>query len=99
MRLSTYLIGIPVAVVTAIVAVANRQVVTFTLDPFSLSHPAPDVTVHMPLFVLLLLALALGALLGGTVAHISRIRRDRARTKSANSGLPARAAGSKPPEE
>lgn len=99
MRLSTYLIGIPVAVVTAVVAIANRQLVTFSLDPFSMSDPAAAVSVRMPLFVLILLALAIGALLGGTAAHLSRIKRDRARSKTAgSSGLPARPGGSTPPE-
>ena len=82
-RLSTYLIGIPVVVVTAVVAIANRQIVTFSLDPFSLSHPAEAMSVRMPLFVLLLLVLAVGAVLGGISAHLSRLGRDRARSRAA----------------
>jgi hypothetical protein len=97
-RLSTYLVGVPVAVVAAVVAIANRQIVTFSLDPFSLSHPHESMSVRMPLFVLLLLTLAIGAIVGGLTAGWSRFKRDRARDKT-KSGLPARSGGTTPPEE
>ena len=96
MRLSTYLIGIPAVIVAAVVAIANRQLVTFSLDPFSLSHPHQSVSVRMPLFVLLLLTLGLGALLGMLAASWSHYRRGRAKAKS---GLPARGGGTTPREE
>ena len=97
MRVSTYVIGIPVVAVAAIVAIANRQIVTFSLDPFSLSHPSASASVRMPLFVLLLLTLALGVVLGGLAAHWSRFRRERARNRQ-KSGLPAPSDGSTSPE-
>lgn len=96
MKLSTYFVAIPVVVVTAVVAVANRQLVTFSLDPFSLSHPAEAISVRMPLFVLLLVTLAVGALLGAIVMHFSRLRRARVRNRE-KSGLPATSGGPKPP--
>jgi hypothetical protein len=80
------------------VAIANRQIVTFSLDPFSLSHPHESVSVRLPLFVLLLLTLALGVLLGGLAAHWSRFRRERARAKL-KAALPARSDGPTRPHE
>lgn len=99
MKLSTYLVGIPVIVVTSVVAIANRKLVTFTLDPFSLSHPAPDVTIRLPLFALLLATLAVGAALGGGAAMLSRRSKDRAKARAAreSSGLPSQQCGPKPP--
>ncbi len=76
MKLSTYLVGIPVVVASAVVAVANRQIVTFSLDPFSLSHPAEALSIRLPLFVLLLVTLAAGAILGGVAARLSRSGRE-----------------------
>ena len=104
MKLGTYLVGVPVVVVSAVIAIANRQLVTFSLDPFSLSNPAEAVSVRMPLFVLLLLTLGLGAILGGIATAFSRARRDRAKTKaetgkSGTSRLPLPFRGTKPPEE
>ena len=98
MRLSTYLIGIPVVVITAVIAIANRQLVTFSLDPFSVSNPAEAVSIRLPLFVLLLVTLAVGAVLGGLAAMLSRSARDRAKAKTqAKTGLPAAPDGTKPP--
>lgn len=98
MKLSTYLIGVPVVVLTAVVAIANRQLVTFSLDPFSVSNPAESLSLHLPLFVLLLITLAVGAVLGALAALLSRSARDRARARSqAKTGLPAGQEGTKPP--
>jgi len=100
-RLSTYLIGVPVVVVTAMVAVANRQIVTFSLDPFSLREPSEALSVRMPLFVLLILALAVGVALGGIAGRWSRSRRGKAASGggAGKSGLPLPFRRSKPPGE
>ncbi len=105
MKLSTYLIAVPTVVVAAVVAIANRQSVIFSLNPFWSNQPSASLSVQMPLFMLLLVTLALGALLGGFAAHLSRMGRERARakaakpTKSGLAALPARTGGSKPGEE
>ena len=101
MRFSTYLIGVPVVVVTAVVAVANRQIVTFSLDPSSLGQPSEALSVRMPLFVLLISALVLGAILGGIAGRWSRSRRGKAATDGGvgKAGLPLPFRGSKPPGE
>ncbi len=83
MRLSTYAVTIPVAAVAAIVAVANRQIVQFSLDPFSTAAPA--IAFAMPLFVLLFLAILFGVLLGGFVVAMGRRPR---RSDAGKSGGP-----------
>lgn len=75
MKLSTYLVGIPVALIAAVVAVANRRMTTISLDPFSPSESA--LSLHMPLFVLLFLTLVVGVLLGWMASSISRMRKPR----------------------
>ena len=70
MRLSTYFLLVPVAVIAAALAVANRAMVSFSLDPFSDVHPA--LVIQMPLFLLLFLTLLLGVMIGGMAAMIGR---------------------------
>ena len=72
MRLSSFLLGVPVAVVAAVVAVANRGMVSFSLDPFSRAGTG---TFEAPLFLLLFAALGLGAVLGVGAALLSRAGR------------------------
>ena len=57
------LIVAPISLVVIVFAVANRQPVTLSFDPFSSDAPALAVT--MPLFWLLFAALAIGIVLGG----------------------------------
>ena len=75
MKLSTYVIGVPAAVFAAVVAVANRQSVQFSLDPLSQTDPA--LAFHLPLFVALFAALFAGVLLGGLASALSRMARRR----------------------
>lgn len=93
MRLSTYLIGIPVAVLAGVVAIANREPVTVSLDPFSLRHPDGNLSLHLPLFVALLAVLAIGLVAGwGFGAWSARRRQGRAAPKP-TTGLPAPPSG------
>lgn len=64
MKFISNLILIPIAIVVALFAVANRQAVTLGLWPLPF-----DVTV--PLFITVLAALLVGFLAGGTVAWVS----------------------------
>ena len=75
MKLSTYVIGVPAALAAAAIAVANRQAVTFSLDPFS--QTAPAIAVQVPLFLLLFVALLSGVLLGGFASAVGRAFRRR----------------------
>jgi uncharacterized integral membrane protein len=74
-RVTTVLIVIPVVLLAAIIAVANRQAVTFSLDPFSATFPAISFT--LPLYGLVFLTFLLGVLLGGATATFRRTRRRR----------------------
>jgi uncharacterized integral membrane protein len=62
------LILVPLAVIIIAFAVANRQVVTVSLDPFSANEPAASVT--LPLFALVILLLIIGVLIGGVAAWL-----------------------------
>jgi len=64
---------IPAVFVAAIIAVANRQLVTFSLDPLSAAYPA--IAVNMPLYAVVYAAILFGVLLGWMVAMFSRGRR------------------------
>ncbi|HEY1632807.1 MAG TPA: hypothetical protein VGF56_15930 [Rhizomicrobium sp.] len=70
MRLSTYAIAIPAVLVAAVVAVANRQDVFLSLDPFSYETPA--VAFRLPLFAVIFIAIGLGILLGWAASAVTR---------------------------
>lgn len=53
---------VPLAIILVALAVANRGLTAFTLDPFNPGNPA--LTWQMPLFVLLFAAIALGMIVG-----------------------------------
>jgi len=71
-RIVTILIVVPLAVVIIAFAVANRQSVTVSFDPFSATSPAYAGT--LPLFVLIFVLLILGVLVGGVAAWIGQTR-------------------------
>jgi uncharacterized integral membrane protein len=60
------LILIPLAIVIIAFAVANRQIVTVSLDPFNSTAPAVSLT--LPLFALIIVLLILGVIVGGVAA-------------------------------
>ena len=62
------LILIPLAVVIVALAIANRHAVTLSLDPLLADKPALAVT--LPLFVILLLTLLLGVIVGGVASWL-----------------------------
>jgi uncharacterized integral membrane protein len=69
-KIVTTVIIVPIAVVIVAFAVANRQAVTVSFDPFSAAHPAYAVT--MPLFVLLFVVVILGVIVGGIAAWLNQ---------------------------
>lgn len=71
-RLVVVLVLVPVAVVLIALAVANRDDVALTFDPFSPGNPA--LTLVMPLFVWLFAAFALGMISGSIVTWIKQGR-------------------------
>ena len=58
----------PLAVVIVAFAVANRQIVTVSFDPFGAEHPAASLT--LPLFALIIVLLIVGVVIGGIAAWL-----------------------------
>lgn len=75
-KIVSAVILVPLAAVIIIFAVANRQSVMVSFDPFSTTSPAYAVT--LPLFVLIVVLIILGVLIGGTVAWVGQARWRRA---------------------
>jgi uncharacterized integral membrane protein len=71
---------IPLGIVLVLFAVANREVVTLTFDPFDRAQPA--FALRMPLFLLSFVLVGIGVLIGGFVTWV-RQRRWRARAREA----------------
>jgi uncharacterized integral membrane protein len=67
-KLVTALILVPLAVVLAAFAVANRQTVVISFDPFDQAHPAFALSV--PLFALILALVIGGVIVGGAAAWL-----------------------------
>jgi uncharacterized integral membrane protein len=68
----TAVVLIPLAVIIIGFAVANRQAVTISFDPFDASHPAYSAT--LPLFVVVFLLVIFGVLVGGIAAWLRQGR-------------------------
>jgi uncharacterized integral membrane protein len=75
-KLVFWLVLIPLAVVILMFAVANREIVTVSFDPFSSHQPAASVSV--PLFILIFVLVILGVILGGVAAWLRQGRHRRA---------------------
>lgn len=71
-RLLTLLIALPVAVILIVLSVANRGVVSITLDPFNPGNPA--LTYTAPLFLWVLGALLAGIIIGGLLIWFTQGR-------------------------
>ncbi len=76
----TAAIVIPLVVVIVGFAVANRQIVTISFDPFDATRPALALTA--PLFILIFVLVGLGVLIGGIAAWF-RQHKWRARARRA----------------
>lgn len=63
---------VPLGVIFVVFAVANRQAVTVSFDPFNSTQPALAST--MPLFVLILALIMLGILVGGVAAWLRQAK-------------------------
>ena len=80
-RVVLVLVIVPLAIVFITLAVANRGLAPFTLDPFNPGNPG--LTVELPLFVYLVLALMLGMIVGSAATWLRqgryrRLARERA---------------------
>ena len=75
-KIVTALMLVPIAIVFVIFAVANRQTVVVSLDPFDQAHPA--YALALPLFGLLLAMVIGGVVIGGAAAWIRQSKWRRA---------------------
>ena len=87
-----FAILVPLAIVIVMFAVANREIITVSFDPFDTAHPA--FALKMPLFMLIFALVALGVVVGGIAAWLrqQKWRHARAprRSRGARSARPAR---------
>ena len=67
-RIVAAVVLVPLAVIIIAFAMANRQSVTVSFDPFGGAEPAASVT--LPLFALILLLLIIGVLIGGLASWL-----------------------------
>jgi uncharacterized integral membrane protein len=67
-KIITAVIVIPLAVIIVAFAVANRESVTVSFDPFSKASPAYAAT--LPLFILIFVLVILGVIVGGIAAWL-----------------------------
>lgn len=67
-KIVTAIIVVPLAIVIVAFAVANRQMVTVSFDPFSATTPA--YAASLPLFVLIFILVIVGVLVGGIAAWL-----------------------------
>ncbi|MEX0751581.1 MAG: LapA family protein [Xanthobacteraceae bacterium] len=71
-KIAAAVVLIPLAVVIVSFAVANRQTVVVSFDPFDSAQPA--YAASMPLFVLIFILVIFGIVLGGAVAWLGKMR-------------------------
>ncbi|MCX7312355.1 MAG: lipopolysaccharide assembly protein LapA domain-containing protein [Alphaproteobacteria bacterium] len=73
---------VPLAIVIVMFAVANREIITVSFDPFDSAQPA--FALKLPLFVLIFVLVGLGVLVGGIPAWL-RQQKWRTRARRAES--------------
>ncbi len=84
-KLFNLLIVLPLALIFIAFAVANRQFVTISFDPFSSTDPALGIS--LPLFIVLISVAVLGALAGGVAVWLGQ---GRWRSKARRAGYEVR---------
>lgn len=67
-KIITLIIVLPLAAVIVAFAVANRQMVTVSFDPFTAVNPAAALT--FPLFILIFILVILGVIVGGAASWL-----------------------------
>ncbi len=97
LRAAKFVVLALVAVFLLLFAFANRQIIDVSFDPFA-SNGAPAFAVAAPLFVVLMIALFLGVMVGGAAVWLSqgrfrkaaRLRRAEVeRLRSQSAGVPS----------
>lgn len=67
-KIVAVIVLVPLALIIIAFAMANRQLVTVSFDPFSAGDPAASVT--LPLFALVILLLIAGVVIGGLASWL-----------------------------
>jgi len=67
-----YLVLIPLAIIIVMFAVANREVINVSFDPFDPAHPA--YSLKLPLYALIFALVAIGVVVGGIAAWLRQSR-------------------------
>lgn len=75
-KIVKWIVLLPIAILVILFAVANRQVVTVSLDPFGEAQPGLSLTA--PLFIVVLLCLLAGVVVGGAAAWMRQSKWRRA---------------------
>jgi uncharacterized integral membrane protein len=75
-KIVTALVLVPLAIVLITFAVANRQTVVVSFDPFDHTHPA--FALALPLFALILVLMIGGVIVGGVAAWLRQSKWRRA---------------------
>ncbi|BAT61716.1 hypothetical protein GJW-30_1_04277 [Variibacter gotjawalensis] len=71
-KLFMMFVVVPLGIIFVVFAVANRHFVTVSLDPFG--EAAPELSVTVPLFILIILLMVVGVLIGSLATWISQGR-------------------------
>lgn len=67
-KLVFWFVLVPLAIIILMFAVANREIVTVSFDPFNSTSPAASLSV--PLFVLIFILVILGVIIGGVASWL-----------------------------
>lgn len=79
----TAIVLVPLGIVIVMFAVANREIIAVSFDPFDTAKPA--FALKMPLFILIFVLVGLGVLIGGVAAWLKQHKwRARARRAEAD---------------
>ncbi len=69
-KLFSWIFWVPVGVILITIAISNRQIVTFSIDP--VSRIDPFFAVSLPLYLLLFAAILFGIIFGGIAAWLAQ---------------------------
>ncbi len=69
-KLISWIFWVPVGVILITIAVSNRQIVTFSIDPFS--KVDPYFTLSLPLYLLVFAAILFGIIFGGIATWLAQ---------------------------
>ena len=69
-KLLSWIFWVPVGVILITIAISNRQIVTFSIDP--VSKIDPFFSLSLPLYLLLFAAILFGIIFGGIAAWLAQ---------------------------